>query len=330
MTCPFNSPNLELRPWLGGILHPHRILVVDDSVPFRRFICSKLQERVEFQVTEASDGWEAVRNAEDQQPDLILLDIGLPKLNGIEVARRVQELANPPKILFISQESSPDVVQEAFGSGAAGYIHKPRVGSKLLLAVETIQLGSRFISGCEFATTNNHTAFHHELELYSDDAAFIKNLSRFIHKALAIDRGAIIVATQEHRAALVCELASLGCDTKRACADGRYIPLDAKEILSKIVVDQMPDPEAFAEVIGDIIDEVEASAGVTIFGEMVAVLWAHGDYSAAIRLEQLWNGLAAKQSFSLRCAYPMRSFENSEQSRLMTRVCAQHSEVHSH
>jgi CheY-like chemotaxis protein len=312
-------------------LHALKILVVEDSVPFRRVICSKLKERVEFEVTEASDGLEAVQNAEDQQPDLILLDIGLPNLNGIEVARRMQELANPPKILFISQESSPDVIQEAFRSGAVGYIHKPRVGSNLLLAVETIQSGSRFTSGCEFsARPNNHTAFHHELELYSDDAAFIKNLSRFIHKALAIGRGAIVVATQEHRAALVRELAPLGCDTRRAYADGRYISLDARETLSKIVVDQMPDPERFAEVIGDILGDADASAGVTIFGEMVAVLWADGNYPAAIRLEQLWNGLGAKQPFSLRCAYPMTGFEDPERRRLMTRVCADHSDVNSH
>ena len=166
MTCPSNSPNVECRLRLGGVLHPRRILVVEDFEPFRRLICSTLQKRVEFQVTEASDGLEAVQKAKDQQPDLILLDISLPSLNGIEVARRVRELANPPKILFISQESSSEVVEEAFRSGAAGYIHKPRVGSKLLLAVETIQLGSRFVSGCDAATTNNHTAFHHELELY--------------------------------------------------------------------------------------------------------------------------------------------------------------------
>jgi DNA-binding response OmpR family regulator len=313
-------------------LHPRRILVVEDFEPFRRLICSTLQERVEFQVSEASDGWEAVQNAKDRQPDLILLDIALPGLNGIEVARRVRELANPPKILFISQESSSDVVQEAFRSGAAGYIHKPRVGSKLLLAVETIQLGSRFVSGCDAATTNKHTAFHHEVELYSDDAAFIKNLGRFIHSALAIGTAAIVVATEQHRAALARELASLGCDTRRAHADGQYISLDAKETLSKIVAYQMPDPARFTEVIGDIIDEVDDSTfpGVTIFGEMVALLWADGDQAAAIRLEELWNGLGAERSFSLRCAYPIRGFENSEQSRLITQVCAQHSDVYSH
>jgi len=313
-------------------LHPRRILVVDDFEPFRRLICSTLQKRVEFQVTEASDGLEAVQNAKDQQPDLILLDINLPSLNGIEVARRVRELANPPKILFISQECSSEVVEEAFRSGAAGYIHKPGVGSNLLLAVETIQLGSRFVGGCDAATTNNHTAFHHELELYSDDAAFIKNLSQFIHNALAIGRAAIVVATQEHRAALIRELASLGYDTRRAYADGQYISLDAKETLSRIVAYQMPDPARFTEVIGDIIDEVDDSTfpGVTIFGEMVAQLWADGDWAAAIRLEELWNGLAAKKSFSLRCAYPIRGFENSERSRLITQVCAQHSDVYSH
>jgi DNA-binding response OmpR family regulator len=311
----------------------HRILVVEDFEPFRRLICSELQKRVEFQVIEASDGLEAVQKAKVQRPDMILLDIGLPSLNGFEVARQVRELANPPKILFISQESSPELVQQAFRSGAAGYIHKPRVASKLLLAVETIQSGGRFVSGCEFVeTTDHHTAFHHEVEFYRDDAGFIKNLSRFVHNALAIGRGAIVVATQEHRDALVRELASLGCDTGKAYADGRYISLEAKETLSKIVVDQMPDPKRFAQVVGDIIDEIgsSASAGVTIFGEMVALLWADGDYPAAIRLEQLWNGLAAIQSFSLRCAYPMRGFENPEQTRLITQVCAQHSDVYSH
>jgi CheY-like chemotaxis protein len=314
-------------------LPSHTILVVEDFEPFRRIICSTLQKQVEFQVIEASDGLEAVQKAKDQKPDLILLDIGLPSLNGFEVARQVRELPTPPKILFISQESSSDVVEKAFRLGAAGYIHKPHVGSKLLLAVETIQLGSRFMSGCEFVEkTNDHATFHHELEFYCDDAAFIKNLSRFIHNALAIGRGAIIVATQEHRAALACELASLGCDIGRAHGDGRYISLDAEETLSKIAVDQMPDPEQFKSVVGDIIDEIGSSAcpDVTIFGEMVALLWADGNYPAAIRLEQLWNGLAAEKSFSLRCAYPMRGFENPEQSRLITQVCAQHSDVYSH
>jgi CheY-like chemotaxis protein len=86
-----------------------KILLVDDSDQFRRIISRTLQQREEFDVIEASDGWEAVQKAERLQPDFILLDIGLPKLNGIEAGRRIQTLCPETKIVFLSQESSPGV-----------------------------------------------------------------------------------------------------------------------------------------------------------------------------------------------------------------------------
>jgi DNA-binding NarL/FixJ family response regulator len=80
------------------------VLVVDDYEPFRRFVCSTLGKRQDLQVIgEASDGLEAVRKAEELKPDLIVLDIGLPRLNGIEVARRIRKLYPKCKILFMSQ-----------------------------------------------------------------------------------------------------------------------------------------------------------------------------------------------------------------------------------
>lgn len=107
------------------------ILVVDDFEPFRRFVCSILQQRAEFRIIEASDGLEAIQKAEELQPDLILFDVGLPKLNGIEAARRVRQLTSGAKILFLSQESSRDVVQEALSLGARGYVRKLRAQSEL-------------------------------------------------------------------------------------------------------------------------------------------------------------------------------------------------------
>src|SRR6516225_6151110 len=107
-------------------MRPFKILVVDDFEPFRRFVCSILQQRSELQVIQASDGLEAIQKAEAMHPDLILSDIGLPNLNGIEAARHVRKLASPAKILFVSQESSPEVVREVLSLGAQGYVHKPR------------------------------------------------------------------------------------------------------------------------------------------------------------------------------------------------------------
>jgi DNA-binding NarL/FixJ family response regulator len=125
-----------------------RVLVVEDFEPFRRFICSTLKTKRELQVIcEVSDGLEAVQKAEELQPDLILLDIGLPTLNGIEAARQIRKLAPEAKIIFVSQESSADVMQEALSSGGRGYVVKARAGSELLAAVEAVLLEKQFVSG---------------------------------------------------------------------------------------------------------------------------------------------------------------------------------------
>lgn len=123
-----------------------RVLVVEDFLPFRKFICSTLEQRGDLQVIcEVSDGLEAVHKAEELKPDLILLDIGLPTLNGIEAARKIRELTPNSKIIFLSQESSPDVVNEALSLGARGYIVKTHAGSELLAAIEAVLADQRFV-----------------------------------------------------------------------------------------------------------------------------------------------------------------------------------------
>ena len=122
-----------------------RVLVVDDYEPFRQFVCSALAAKPEFQIVgESSDGLEAVRKSEELQPDLIVLDVGLPSLNGIEAARRIRKVAPESKILFVSQESSPDVVQEALNSGALGYVIKAHAGRELSVAVGEVLKGRQY------------------------------------------------------------------------------------------------------------------------------------------------------------------------------------------
>jgi DNA-binding NarL/FixJ family response regulator len=124
-----------------------RILVVDDNEDWRRLACLVLRIRPELQVIcEASDGVEAVQNAEELRPDLILLDIDLPKLNGIEAARRILRLSPNSKIVFVSVDDSQDVVQVALGTGALGYVDKARAVSELLPAVDAVLQGAQFVS----------------------------------------------------------------------------------------------------------------------------------------------------------------------------------------
>ena len=126
---------------------PIRILVVEDFVPFRRFICSKLEEQHDLEVIcQVSDGLEGVQRAKELQPDLVLLDVGLPTLNGIEAARQIRKISPDSKIIFVSQESSCEVVQEALSIGARSYVVKTRAGTDLLPAVEAVLGGKKFVS----------------------------------------------------------------------------------------------------------------------------------------------------------------------------------------
>lgn len=102
-----------------------RVLIVDDYEPWRQFVRAALQKKIELEIVgESSDGLQAIQQAQELRPDLILLDLGLPALHGIEAARRLRSLLPMSKILFVSQESSPDVVQEALSTGAQGYVVK--------------------------------------------------------------------------------------------------------------------------------------------------------------------------------------------------------------
>jgi len=128
-------------------MSPMRILVVEDFAPFLQVVRSTLAERSDVQVIgEVADGLVGVQKAILLEPDLVLLDIGLTMLNGIEAARQIRKLAPASKIIFLSQESSCEVVQEAFNVGAWGYVVKTRTATDLLAAVDAVLEGRQFIS----------------------------------------------------------------------------------------------------------------------------------------------------------------------------------------
>ena len=121
-------------------------LVVEDLEDYRRFLCTTLEEKTPCVVIgEASDGMEAVKKAEELQPDLVLLDLGLPKLNGMEVARRIRQLTPNSKILIVSQDSCVEVVLGAMRLGVRGYLCKSDV-DELSIGVEALVNGAQFVS----------------------------------------------------------------------------------------------------------------------------------------------------------------------------------------
>ena len=123
-----------------------RVLLVDDFEPWRRFLRSTLEDPIIRVVGEASDGRDAIQTAKSLKPDLVLLDIGLPTRNGLEVAREILEFSPNCKILFVTQESSAEIVQEGLRLGGRGYLLKADAGIELLAAVAATLHNQIFIS----------------------------------------------------------------------------------------------------------------------------------------------------------------------------------------
>jgi CheY-like chemotaxis protein len=224
-----------------------RVLVVDDFEPFRRVVFSILQNKLDLRtIVEASDGVEAIELAQVLQPDLILLDIALPKLNGIEAARRIRDLAPRSKVLFVSQESSVDVVQAAFTAGASGYVFKVDLASELPVAVKAVLRGERFVGG-RFAghgftgasdaripgSARGHKIVaplqwqtiemprRHEAGFYSDDAGLLDGFTQVVGASLKAGNSVIVVATESHRGSLFPRLQAHGLDIAAAVEQGQ-------------------------------------------------------------------------------------------------------------
>jgi DNA-binding NarL/FixJ family response regulator len=336
-----------------------RVLVVDDYEPFRRFVCSTLGKRSELQVVgEASDGLEAVHKAEELQPDLIVLDIGLPTLSGIEVVRRLRKLCPECKILVVSQESFADVVQEVLSLGVLGYVVKAYAGSELLAAVRTVRQGRQFVSkglsGHNFTHPTDaqvpdrlcHEAppsfeprkaeitRSHEVQFYLDDASLLVGFTCFIEAALKAGSAVIVIATESHRKSLIQRLQARGVDSAAAIEQGRYLPLDVSATLSTFMVNDLPDPARFFKVGSDLIVGAAKAATrehprVAACGECAPILWAQGKADAAIQLEHLWDEIAKRYDVDILCGYVLKGIQCEQESHIYQKICAEHSAAHS-
>jgi DNA-binding NarL/FixJ family response regulator len=129
---------------IGGHL---RVIIADDFGPFRALISSIVRKEPTLSViAEVADGLEAISRVQTLRPELILLDVGLPKLNGLQAARKILDTIRDAKIIFISQESSIEVALQALRLGGLGYVAKARVATDLLPAIEAVLQGRTFLS----------------------------------------------------------------------------------------------------------------------------------------------------------------------------------------
>jgi PAS domain S-box-containing protein len=172
----------------------------------------------------------------------------------------------------------------------------------------------------------------HVVQLYSDDNLFLDVLCRFIGGAIAVGDAGVVIATKAHHDELGARLKARGLDTANAISQGRYVPVDAEELLPRIMVNGQVSEAHFNEIMGGLLTQARNAADckdsrIAVFGELVALLWAEGKPQEAIRVEQMWNDLARNHDFSLLCAYPVTGFDNDRHIEPFLKMCAQHSGV---
>src|SRR5688572_14893432 len=168
----------------------------------------------------------------------------------------------------------------------------------------------------------------HAVQFYEHESYLLDSVTDHIGSALAAQSAGILIATLPHRDGVAQRLSARGLDVVGASAQGRYVALDARDTLTRLMVDGWPDPVRFDDTIGSLISKTrERAPQVHAFGEMVALLWAEGNREAAIRLEELWNELGTRMPFSLLCAYPILAFHDASHAKPFRDMTATHTQV---
>jgi len=153
MVSTTNDPDrgLGLGDLAAGVLDSTspklRVLLVDDFGVWRERVRVILQQRDDLEIVgDASDGLEAVHQARVLKPDVILLDIGLPQMNGFQAASQIKEFLPDAKIIFVTSYNDPEMVRAAMSHGARGYLFKVNLHRELLECIECVRGGEPYIS----------------------------------------------------------------------------------------------------------------------------------------------------------------------------------------
>jgi DNA-binding NarL/FixJ family response regulator len=316
-----------------------KILVVDDHESYRRLVCLILQKRNDLEIVgEASDGLECIRKAQELQPNLILLDIGLPQLNGIRAAKRLCDLVPDAKVVFLTLESSAEVVKAALDSGGSGYVNKAHMVQDLLPAIDTVLKGISFFgSGVrpepEVASKVSLDQ-KHEMAICEDESALIKSLHRFTADAVSAGKPAIVIAKRRHLDAIIASLSTDGIDAPEAIRDRILIPLDAEEILTAIMVNGVLDQDRFTNASHDLLRNAAETANsknsgrIAVCGEISIPLWLQGQTDAGLLLEKLWDDIGKNFPLDSLCGYTSTCFEDPKNDRAAQTLLGMHSTIH--
>ena len=289
-----------------------RILIADDHTETRELISSLLASDFDVIAT-VSDGQQAVEAVAVHRPDLVVLDITMPVLGGFAAAARIRNLAQAPRIVFLTAHEDPALAEAAVSLGASAFLLKRKMLGELVPAVRrALGVPSDGIvrpdAGREPAAPD---AGHvHAVFFYEDPQALSSTVGRFIADGLDADQPGLVIATPSHKAGILEYLAGAACNPEKRMAQGDLLVLDAAELLSLFMVGGMPGVGSFESAMTRIMNSLVdrgSQRSVRVYGEMVDLLWKNKKEDAALSLETRWDQFVRARRFPLLCSYSMES-----------------------
>jgi hypothetical protein len=177
-------------------------------------------------------------------------------------------------------------------------------------------------------TDDSFCKSEHHLQLFDSSKSLAETVAGYLMAGFRRGEPLLIVATPEHRELLTRKLEEAGLSVREAMISSRLTLLDAAQTLDKFMRRDAPSPSAFDEVVGTLVGRLSNGRRVCIYGEMVDVLAARGNYKAAHQLEEMWNDLGRRESFTLFCGYASGHFGDPKTAEMLACICDAHNEVH--
>jgi signal transduction histidine kinase len=171
---------------------------------------------------------------------------------------------------------------------------------------------------------------NHVVQFYESESFLCEAVGDFLHEGAEARQPLVVIATPDRWSGFSSRLRAKGSDVDVCRDQGLLTVLDARDTLSAFMIGDMPDERRFLDHVGGVIEQQtrqSTNGGVRAYGEMVDLLWQDGNPDAAIRLEELWNDLAAVHDLSLLCAYAMSNFHREPDQRRFLDVCTHHARV---